>query len=233
MTASSKITGTIHDLWRAFDQHGNVLDLSVQSRRNAVAATKFFRRLVKGLRYVPRVLVTDSWPATVPHRVMMPSLQHRQSTYLNHRAENSHQPTRARERAMIAVGTALASGPPHRSQRAGLPHWAPALDSGVESHVGKRVPRAGGWQPLRGETVHPLPVQSSALAAAPQRLEPVPTYLGAKGRHRTSVPGHGIVGEVASHHTAQPLTLLRWADRTSGDSGHTISRFLRVDLRIR
>ena len=27
----------------------------------------------------------------------------------------------------VAVGTALAGGPPHRSQRAGLPHWAPTL----------------------------------------------------------------------------------------------------------
>jgi hypothetical protein len=35
----------------------------------------------------------------------------------------------------IAVGTALADGPPHRSQRAGLPHWAPALGAGVEAHL--------------------------------------------------------------------------------------------------
>ena len=54
-----RINGTIHYLWRAVDQHGNVLDVLVQSRRNAVAAKKFFRRLLKGLRYVPRVLVTD------------------------------------------------------------------------------------------------------------------------------------------------------------------------------
>ena len=51
--------GTTHYLWRAVDQHGNVLDILVQSRRNAVAAKRFFRKLLKGLRYVPRVLVTD------------------------------------------------------------------------------------------------------------------------------------------------------------------------------
>ena len=45
-----KINGTIHYLWRAVDQHGNVLDVLVQSRRNAVAAQKFFRRLLTGLR---------------------------------------------------------------------------------------------------------------------------------------------------------------------------------------
>ncbi len=53
------IRGKIHYLWRAVDQHGNVLDILVQSRRNANAARKFFRRLLKGLRYVPRVVITD------------------------------------------------------------------------------------------------------------------------------------------------------------------------------
>ena len=85
----------------AVDQHGNVLDVLVQSRRNAVAAKKFFRRLLKGLRYVPRVIVTDKLASyQVAHRELMPSVQHRRSKYLNNRAENSHQPTRQRERAM-------------------------------------------------------------------------------------------------------------------------------------
>jgi DDE domain len=47
-----RINGTIHYLWRAVDQHGDVLDILVQSRRNANAARKFFRRLLTGLRYV-------------------------------------------------------------------------------------------------------------------------------------------------------------------------------------
>jgi putative transposase len=53
------------------------------------------------LRYVPRVLVTDklaSYPAA--RRRVMPGVEHRRSKYLNNRAENSHQPTRQRERAM-------------------------------------------------------------------------------------------------------------------------------------
>ena len=100
MKSSSKINGTIHYLWRAVAQHGNVLDVLVQSRRNALAAKKFFRRLLTGLRYVPRVLVTDKLASYGPaHRVVMPSVEHRQSKYLNIRAENSHQPTRQRERA--------------------------------------------------------------------------------------------------------------------------------------
>ena len=55
MKSSSAINGTIHYLWRAVDQHGNVLDILVQPRRNALAAKKFFRKLLKGLQYVPRV----------------------------------------------------------------------------------------------------------------------------------------------------------------------------------
>src|ERR1700730_4725214 len=96
-----KINGTTHYLWRAVDQHGNVLDVLVQSRRNAKAAKRFFGKLLKGVRYVPRVLVTDELPSyQVAHRELMPSVTHRQSKYLNNRAENSHQPTRLRERAM-------------------------------------------------------------------------------------------------------------------------------------
>ena len=96
-----KINGTIHYLWRAVDQHGNVLDILVQSRRNATAAKRFFRKLLTGLRYVPRVIVTDQLGSyQVAHREVLPSVTHRRSKYLNNRAENSHQPTRIRERVM-------------------------------------------------------------------------------------------------------------------------------------
>jgi putative transposase len=95
-----KINGTLCYLWRAVDQHGTVVDVLVQSRRNAKAAKRFFRKLLKGLRYVPGVLVTDQLASYgVAHRELMASVEHRRSRYLN-RAENSHQPTRQRERAM-------------------------------------------------------------------------------------------------------------------------------------
>jgi putative transposase len=96
-----KINGITHYLWRAVDQDGNVLDVLVQSRRDAKAAKRFFRKLLTGLQYVPRVLVTDKLASYgVAHREMMGSVTHRKSKYLNNRAENSHQPTRQRERAM-------------------------------------------------------------------------------------------------------------------------------------
>jgi putative transposase len=96
-----KINGKTHYLWRAVDQDGTVLDILVTSRRDAKAATRFFRKLLRGLRSVPRVLVTDKLASYgVAHRRLMRGVEHRRSKYLNNRAENSHQPTRQRERAM-------------------------------------------------------------------------------------------------------------------------------------
>ena len=88
-------------LWRAVDQEGNVLDILVQRRRDKRAAKKFFPKLLKGSSYVPRVIVTDklkSYGAAT--REILPGVEHRQHRYLNNRAENSHQPTRQRERRM-------------------------------------------------------------------------------------------------------------------------------------
>jgi hypothetical protein len=39
--------------------------------------------------------------------------------------------------AIVAVGTAIARRPPHRSQRAALPHWAPTLGHDAKPHVGE------------------------------------------------------------------------------------------------
>ena len=96
-----RIQGELHSLWRAVDQDGIVLDILVQSRRDAGAAKRFFRRLLKGLRYVPRVLITDKLGSySVAKRELLPDVEHRKSRYLNNRAENSHRPTRRRERQM-------------------------------------------------------------------------------------------------------------------------------------
>src|SRR6266704_6245722 len=107
-----------------------------------------------------------------------------------------------RTRMVIAVGTALAGGPPRRSQRAELPHWAPASGTNAKAHVREGMRHAGGRQPPISQAVNALPVQAGALAAAPQRLVPVPCHLGAERRHRLAVAGHGVVGAVPSHHAA-------------------------------
>jgi putative transposase len=53
------IKGERHYLWRAVDHAGNVLDILVQRRRDKRAAKQLLRTLLKGLSYVPRVIVTD------------------------------------------------------------------------------------------------------------------------------------------------------------------------------
>ena len=65
------------------------------------AAKQFFRKLLKGLQYVPRVIVTDKLRSyAAAKRGMLPDLEQRQSRFLNNRAEVSQQPTRRRERQM-------------------------------------------------------------------------------------------------------------------------------------
>src|SRR3954447_3658691 len=95
------IAGQKHWLWRAVDQEGFVLDVLVQSRRDKKAAKRLLRKLLRKQGRAPRVLITDklrSYPAA--KREIMPGVEHRQHKGLNNRAENSHQPTRRRERIM-------------------------------------------------------------------------------------------------------------------------------------
>jgi hypothetical protein len=54
-----RVQGELHNPWRAVDRHSVVLDILVQRRRDAGAAKRFFRRLLKGLKYLSRVLITD------------------------------------------------------------------------------------------------------------------------------------------------------------------------------
>ena len=96
-----QINGVQHYLWRAVDQEGNVLDILVQARRDKRAAVKFLRKLLKGLTYAPRVVITDKLASySAAMREALPSVEHRRHKGLNNRAENAHQPTRERERRM-------------------------------------------------------------------------------------------------------------------------------------
>ncbi len=90
-------------LWRAVDQHGAELDILVQRRRDKVAAKRFFKRVLRSNR-VPRKIVTDqlrSYPAAKAETQELANVKHvfvKAAARLNNRAENSHQPTRERER---------------------------------------------------------------------------------------------------------------------------------------
>lgn len=95
-----RINGRQHHMWCAVDQHGTVLDVLIQSRRNGDAAKRFFPKLLKGLHYVSRLIVTDKLTRySFARRELWPSVEHRRSKYLNSRVENSHQPTGQRKRA--------------------------------------------------------------------------------------------------------------------------------------
>src|SRR5436190_4801213 len=95
------IGGQQHWLWRAVDQDGIVLDVLVQSRRDKKAAKRLLRKLLKKQGRPPRVMVTDKLASYPPAKQeLMPGVEHRRHKGLNNRAENSHQPTRRRERQL-------------------------------------------------------------------------------------------------------------------------------------
>ena len=96
-----RIAGKLQYLWRAVDQDGEVLDILVQPRRDKQAAKKFFRKLLKGLQYVPRAIITDRLGSyAAAKKELLPSVEHCRERWLNNRAENSHESTRERERRM-------------------------------------------------------------------------------------------------------------------------------------
>src|SRR5438876_11794179 len=87
-----------------------------QNRRNTHAAKRFFRKLRVRLQYVPRVIIPDKLKSYgAAKREILPGVEHRQHKGLNNRAENSHQPTRLREKKMrrfksARTGTTLSLG---------------------------------------------------------------------------------------------------------------------------
>lgn len=86
-------------IWRAVDQNGGRARYPRSAPRDANAAKRFFRRLLKGLQCVPRVIVTDKLRSYgIARRQLSPRVEHRQSRYLNNRTQDSHRPTRRRER---------------------------------------------------------------------------------------------------------------------------------------
>ena len=137
--------GKKHYLWRAVDQHGNVLDILVQSRRNKQAAKRFFRKLLKVLEYVPRVIITDKLASYgAAKKELLASVEHRQHTRLNNRAENSHQPTRLRERKMRRFKSAGHAQRFLSADRANLQSFPTAKTSpeckGIPCHVTEAIP---------------------------------------------------------------------------------------------
>ena len=96
-----KINGKQHYLWRAVDQDGEVVDVYLQAKRDGAVAKRFFKRLLRSHGEEPRKIVTDKLRSYgVAHRELMPDVIHSTEQYENNRAEQSHEPTRVRERGM-------------------------------------------------------------------------------------------------------------------------------------
>ncbi|MFG2480872.1 IS6 family transposase [Streptomyces fagopyri] len=152
-----KVNGEQKYLWRAVDQDGNVLDILVQSRRDTAAARRFFRTLLTKTGGVPRVIATDklcSYGAA--HREVMPLVEHRSHKGLNNRAENSHQPTRQRERVMKGFRS-VGAAQRFLSAFTGIsPHFRPRrhLMTGTR-HRAEMTVRFTIWEQITGVTGRP------------------------------------------------------------------------------
>ena len=96
-----KINGKQYYLWRAVDQDGEVVDFYLQAKRDAAAAKRFFKRLLRSHGSEPRKIVTDELRSYgVAQRELIPETIHSIKQYENNRVEQSHEATRVRERGM-------------------------------------------------------------------------------------------------------------------------------------
>jgi len=91
------IQGRRHWLWRAVDNE--VLDFLVQSKRNAKAALKLMRKLLKRYGWAPTRITTDKLKSyQFAFRTLGLKAEQIDNKRSNNRAVNSHQPVRRRER---------------------------------------------------------------------------------------------------------------------------------------
>ena len=136
-----KIDGRMVYLWRAVDAEGEVLDVLVQAKRNKRAALKLMRKLLKKYGFVPDKLVTDdlrSYAAAADYLGI--AKRHERGQWRNNRAENSHQPTRRRERKMQGFESPGSAQKFSLNPRSRLQHF----QRPTPSHLRKNAPSLQG-----------------------------------------------------------------------------------------
>ena len=108
---------------------------------------------------------------------------------------------------MVAVGTGVSPGPPHRSEQAGLPHSALISGFGVETIPRPRMTDVRRWQPSIDKWTHPLPIQPPLVASSPERAIPQVRRLGAELPDRAMIGRHAVVPVVPTKYRTQPFPL--------------------------
>mgnify|MGYP001080539247 CR=1 FL=1 len=158
------LRGQPYFLWRAVDEHGTELDVLLQKRRDSAAAQRFFERLLAG-HPVPRKIVTDKLFSYALAKARTPALagvKHvfvKAAARVNNRAENSHQPTRERERRMRGFRN------PGRTQRF-LSCFSPIRQHfALKRHLLRAslyrkqlAARFASWRQFTGNATHPSTV---------------------------------------------------------------------------
>ena len=109
---------------------------------------------------------------------------------------------------MVAVGTALASDPPHRSVRALLTHTAPTLVNDSKAVFRPGMENAGGRQPSIGDFQHSVPVEAESLAASTEGFKPQPRALGPKGSQGSPIARNSMIRKIAPHNCCKPDPLI-------------------------
>ena len=140
-----KIGGRLVYLWRAVDAEGEVLDVLVQPDRNNRAALKLMRKLLKKYGFVPDKLVTDdlrSYGAAASELGI--AKRHERGRWRNNRAENSHQPTRRRERKMQGFKSV---GSAQDFSQSTQPHITPSTSSAISPQ--QELTEPSGHRPCR------------------------------------------------------------------------------------
>jgi transposase-like protein len=101
-----KVNGVWRYVYRAIDQHGQVIDVLVSARRDAQAARRFFTRALRMLKVIPSEVVTDAapvYPAVLED--VLPSAWHHVEQYANNPVEADHAQLKRRLRSMRGLQT--------------------------------------------------------------------------------------------------------------------------------
>ena len=157
-----KISGRMVYLWRAVDAEGEVLDVLVQSKRNKHAALKLMRKLLKKCGFVPDRLITNDLRsyAAAAHDLGI-STRHERGRWKTNRAENSHQPTRHRERKMQRFKSSGSAKISLRSRPSSTPSTSNATSLPLQ-----RIAFSAPRQCARGARQSPLLKMSRAAGSS-------------------------------------------------------------------